>query len=232
MDKHGKRFSTAIMGLIVLIITILAFFLLTEMPRTSLDWWGLFFIILSEGSIFAMLTYLMVSESASGVSIVRAGFLTVLSAYGLMTVILFFIRNMFESASFLTLNIFAMGVTGVVCLVLNMIAHHVKSSEEHVLRSKMVFEDLEKRVSSWPLDSRFTAYKEELSTLSEGFRFADKMGSTSKDQILLEEVEKLERLLVEAKEEAQELVKANITKVSSVLKQRNVELSQGKRGGV
>ena len=232
MNKPLKLVSTAIIGLIVVGITTAVFFLGTAAPRTTLDWLSLLFLLFSEFLVFGMLIYLTISASSSSQRIIRAGILSTIGIYWLISIVLVFLRNLFteHQNTFIITNIILIGIVIIISLLLNMTASKVRLSESKTSIARLLMQDIEKRLFSLKTNSDHMEFIQGIASLYEKVKFSDKVGNSSYDEAIYEELDNLEMALHGIADDKKEKVDNSISQILFFLKQRNMELSQSKRG--
>lgn len=234
MNKTFKLASTAIIGLIVISITVAVFFLVTATPRESLDWWALSFVLLSELLVFGGLIYLTMSASVSGGHIILTGILSSLSIYWGISVALAVLRNMFadHQNTYIVVNIILIGFVLIISVMLNMTALKVQCAESKTNNSRLFLQDIENRLYLLQSNNSYLEVMQGLFSLYEKVKFSDKIGISSHDKALSDEIDKLEVTLDDMADGKKEKVESSISQIMFFLKQRNMELSQSKKGGI
>ena len=233
MNKSLKRVSVIIIAVIVIAITVSVFFLVTDSPRAAMDWTALTFVLVSEIAMLGSALYLTMSLSESNKRIIRAGVFSTLVIYWAMSVLLMLIRNVFIDSpnTFVIVNIILIGAVAIICILLNVTAAKVGDYDRKKGDTMLFLQSVEKTMFAMKSNTAYSEFKTRLDSLYEKVKYSDKVGSSSQDRTILDEVVGLEAALGGSAEDRNEKVENAISQLEFHLKQRNMELGQGKRGG-
>jgi len=233
LTKNFKLVLTMIIGLIVIGITITVFFLGTVGPRVSLDWQSLSFVLLSELLLFGMLTFFTMSSSTSNAQIIKTGILSTLTIYWAVSVIFALLRHLFAKHQniFVIINILLIGIVIIVSILFNMVALKIQSIDKKTSNSMLFLQDIEKRLYSLASNDNYSEFKQGLHSLYEKVRFSDKIGTSSHDKTISDEMDNLEKMISSNAAGKKEKTEKAISQILFLIKQRNMEISQSKRGG-
>jgi hypothetical protein len=230
MKKHTGLLATGIIGLIVIAFTIIAFFLL-NIERNAIQRTGLIFLLLSQIVLFIGLIVIRFLKKNSVVFIGSALSVTLVIYFfvTLSTVVLTgkFIQNF---NTFVLLQIFIVAQLSVVIVIIFTVGHKIAKTDNNTLKKMTFMNDYERRIFALLSNSQNTKYKQQLNTIYEDTKYADKVGSSSLDNELSIAIDKLERLLDNTDSKDEEIL-ALFDKLNSFLKRRSLEISQSKRGG-
>jgi hypothetical protein len=227
--------TTAILtGLIVVGITVAIFFLGTDSSREALDWLSLSFVLLSEIVLFAILTYFAMQTSESNERIIRTGILTTISIYWAVSLVLALVRHLFDAhqKAFVVINIILIGTVSIISVILNIVAANVQSTDRKIRNQMLFWLEIEKRLFSIVSNEDNNEFRQGLSSLYEKVKFSDKVGSSSYDKAILEELDNLELALCNKGKDRHTKIEKVVSQLLFFVKQRNMELSQSKRGGL
>ena len=133
MNKTTKILSGAAIGVITIAVTCAIFFLTgTNTGKTALDWISFAFVLLAEGLLLGSVLFLTAKPSPSSGTIIRAGILSSLSIYWVITAVLALFRNAFEHSpkGFLLIQVTLLAAVAIVSILLNMLAQKVVATDE------------------------------------------------------------------------------------------------------
>ncbi|AFL99035.1 hypothetical protein Desde_0582 [Desulfitobacterium dehalogenans ATCC 51507] len=119
MNKNINFFYSLLIGLIVLAVTFIIFFLGVD-NKSSLDWVSLAFVLIAEIALFGGITLLAIQPSSSRQIILRTGIISVFSMYWLFTLLIGLFRNIFKDYTniFYMINIGIIGMVAVVSILI------------------------------------------------------------------------------------------------------------------
>lgn len=233
LNKTLKVVSTTAIGIILIVITIAVFFLGTESPLETLDWLALSFILISEMALFGFFICFALMVHSSNKCIIRTGILSTLSIYLVVSVLLAIFRNAFfeNQNAFVMINLILICIVAIICILLNFVASQVRSIDSKTSNSMLFLQDIERSLFTLKSNPEYTNFEQGLSTLYEKVHFSDKLGNSSYDKALSDEVDNLKLVLSNNSEDRKERVDMAVSQILFFLKQRDTELLQRKRGG-
>ncbi|SCY91272.1 hypothetical protein [Alkaliphilus peptidifermentans] len=235
MKKSNKLAAYVGICLIIIAITLVTFFVgFSKDDRTSFDYAGLVFVLISEFALFAGLFLLTINDRYTKTTFIRAGITTALSGYWILatfTSLLF--RKIFNDnlGGFITTQIMIMGVAATICISLLVLSSNIHNSNKKNSNIREWLQDGENIVFSLKNDTKFQPYRYYLDELYEMLKYSDKMANNIVlDQEISNEISKLAAFLKD--EEGKETeIKQFIDKINSMIKERNMITLQSKRGG-
>jgi len=95
----------------------------------------------------------------------------------------------------------------------------------------LFLQDIEKRLYSLASNDNYSEFKQGLHSLYEKVRFSDKIGTSSHDKTISDEMDNLEKMISSNAAGKKEKTEKAISQILFLIKQRNMEISQSKRGG-
>lgn len=232
MKNTIKTIPTLFIGSVIIALNLLIFFLGTSTPREYLDWWGLVFVFVSELVLIASSVYLLSTSDSSSKRIFKTGIASTLMGYWFFTVILALFRDQFigNDNYFLLINFLIIGIAAIISVLLNSVASRVQMLDSTTLNARLFIQDIDKILFTLKTNDVYSKYKTELSSIYDKVQFSDKVGKTSYDLDLSNEVENLETILNGNAEDTKAVVEKSISKILFFINQRNMELRQSKRG--
>ncbi len=232
MNKTLKSTTSTIIGLIVVSVTVAVFFLGTVSPRELLDWFSLSFVLLSEFLMFGTLIYLTLSSSESNERIIHIGVLSTIATYWVISVVLALLRHLFNEHlnTFVVVNIILIGIASIISVLLYTVASKVQSTDRKIRNLMLFWLDIEKRLYSLASKRDYSEFKQGLYSLYEKVKFSDKVGISTYDKAISDELDNLEIVLCNSTDDKKEKIEQAVSQIMFFVKQRNIELSQSKRG--
>lgn len=232
MKNTLKTIPTIVVGSIIFVLTLLVFFLGTLAPRETLDWLGLVFVLISEIMLFGFSIYLFSTPANSSKRIFQTGIVSTLTTYWIIAVLLALFRDKFADHNnyFILVNILLAGIAAIISILLNTSSLRVEISDSRKTNARLFMQDIENILFALKTNADYSEYKSELSSIYEKVQFSDKVGKSSYDLELSNEVDKLKTILNSNAEDTRAKVEKSIAQILFLIKQRNMELSQGKRG--
>jgi len=224
----------AAIGAIMVIITLITFFLITE-NRTALDWNGLLFILIAELGSFVVWTALDKKAVQSASTMLRSGMFSVLSIYVGVTVILSVVFLSIQSLRlqlklFMTVQIAVIAVTFVVLLLLMMSARFVAKRNDDTAQAVAAMHNLMNRVLVLKEDPNHSEYTAQLEKMYDALKYSDCSSSVETDDVISGQVKELELLLSSDIEHKDEKVNDTMAHILSLITQRTSEVKTTKNG--
>lgn len=230
MNKSIKIYPILSIGFIVIATTLVIFFLGDSIfDKTILEWLSLAFVVLSEIALFAGITITSLQVSPTNKMLIRSGMISTLFIYWLITVVCALFKNLFNDnlSGYIVLQIIIIAITAIIIISLNSMATRVKSGDEKIIRSRGLMEDCQRRLFGLKSNSGYTQFQKPLNDIYEMLKYGDKIGSSTVDTEISNEIANLEIALAN-KATSPDTIIGNI---EFLIKQRTMELSQAKRGG-
>lgn len=236
MGKNKRLVANIAICLIIIMVTLVVFFLgFSQNERTNFDYVGLIFVLISEFALFAGLILLSVDNSYMKTAFIRAGIITTLSGYWILTILTYlFFKRIFNNDNlegFITIQIIIIGIAAIICVSLFMASSNVQRSNMKNISRRDWFQDGENIVFSLKNDMKFQSYRNDLEDLYEMLKYSDKIAV---DSVLDKEINNAIILLSNClkSEEVKEIeIKQHIENISSMINERNMITLKSKRGG-
>lgn len=231
MRNSNGVIRIGIIGLIVIVFSLAAFFLL-DIERIPLHWWALTFLVLSEVVLFSGLVVMQFSGANHSRVFMKSGVTTTLSLYFVATLISVFLANSFQNNSnaFILLELFIIALFAIIIITILAFSRRFRNSDEEIVRARSFMDLCEKRIYTLLVDTKNNTYKEALSTIYETFKYSDKIGTSFVDGKIDESIRELETLLQDDLK-GKEDVMGIFDRISSLLCRRKEEIGESKRGG-
>ncbi|AET70548.1 hypothetical protein Desor_5159 [Desulfosporosinus orientis DSM 765] len=232
--KSNTKISLSIsIGAIVVAATLAIFFLGDSISaKTSLDWLSLAFIILSEIALFAGTTIMSMQVSPTNKILIHSGITSTLVIYWLITLVGAFFKDIFKDNlnGYIILQVIIIAITAIIILSLNSIATRVGNMDASIEHSRGLMDECQKRLFGLKSNDAYIEYQEPLNDLYEMLKYGDKIGSTTVDSEIANEIAILEKSLANKETSLTSTTDTLVDSIRFLIKQRNMELSQAKRG--
>lgn len=235
MDKRSKVFSNIAIGVIVIIITLVLFFVgFEKVEKTNLDYLALMFILVSEVALFTGLILLIINEAPMSSIIIRSGVISTLSIYWLLTIITYLVyKNAYKDSlgGFIAIQVILMALAAIISISLFMSASNVHASNIKIESSRILLQDSENIVFNLKNQKAYALHKDSLDRLYETIKYSDKVASDSNmDERIKEHIVNLSNNLKENHED-KEAMNECIENIITLVKERNMAVHTAKRGG-
>ncbi len=228
MTKNDKILSAAVIGAIVILATFLIFFL-TNPQKTSLEGISFLFILISEIILFAVIIFMVSKRLKSNKAVIQIGIIFTLSIYFIITVMISLLRHVFKNNinGFILTNILIIAITAVICVLLFVVSLKISATDQKIKNARVNMELLEKHVFELSVNKQYSEYEQPLNQIYESIKFTDKTSASLIDPKLNHSIDTLEDMLINNDGNIGDI----IDEIMSLLKQRNMELLNEKRGG-
>lgn len=234
MNKYIRVLPTILIGGIVILATIIIFFLSGTIANKSyLDWVGFAFVILSEIILYITTVGFLSREMTSSKVINLTGVLSTLSIYMIITICLYFFRNIFKEHTnmFISIQIALAAFTAIISILLFTFAQGIQGSDENLQSSRQVMDECESKIYILMSQKEYKEFHAPMKEIYEMIKYGDKCGETSIDYSIINEIGNLDLLLkYNAIEEKQNILNS-IDNIKSKIQIRNMELLNSKKGG-
>ncbi|RNC28481.1 MAG: hypothetical protein AWM53_01461 [Candidatus Dichloromethanomonas elyunquensis] len=230
-----RTVPAAIIGLIIVSVTLLIFFVaVTE--RHAIQWAGLGFIILAElvgtgGVIFFNEEYL---RNTSGVML-RAGGYSLLFLYFLATaaVSVHYISGYGGSIKWLvTLNLIILAFTAVIMILIFVSSRHNYDQNYAVLRSVAMIKQISDSVMLLKSNIQNSKYRNPLEKIHDALRYCDNSVYVSTDDLIKIKINYLEEILGSETVDKDEKVRVITDEILLLAKRRAAQAKEIKAGGI
>ncbi|MBB6217685.1 hypothetical protein HNQ80_003808 [Anaerosolibacter carboniphilus] len=234
METSKRLVANITICLIILAITLVFFFVgFSQNERTIFDYTGLVFVLISEFALFTGLILLSINNIYMKTAFVRAGMITTLSGYWILTTLIFLcFKRIFTDnlGAFITTQIIIMGIAAIICISLFVASSNVQSSSKENVNRRDWLQNGENIIFSLKNDIKFQPYRQYLDELYETLRSSDKIATDiALDKEINNEIIILSDYL--KNEEVKEITMEQYAdKIISMIKERNMLTLQSKRG--
>lgn len=234
METSKRLVANITICLIILAITLVFFFVgFSQNERTIFDYTGLVFVLISECALFTGLILLSINNTYMKTAFVRAGMITTLSGYWILTTLIFLcFKRIFTDnlGAFITTQIIIMGIAAIICISLFVASSNVQSSSKENVNRRDWLQNGENIIFSLKNDIKFQPYRQYLDELYETLRSSDKIATDiALDKEINNEIIILSDYL--KNEEVKEITMEQYAdKIISMIKERNMLTLQSKRG--
>lgn len=234
MDKRSKVFSNISIGVIVIIITLVLFFVgFEKVEKNSLDYLALMFILVSEVALFAGLILLIINEAPMSSIIIRSGVISTLSIYWLLTIITYLVyKNAYKDSigGFVAVQLILMALAAIISISLFMAASNVHASNIKIESRRILLQESENIIFNLKNQKTYVLYKNSLDRLYETIKYSDKVASGSTiDEGIKTKIVNLSNNLKENHED-KEAINECIEDIITLVKERNMAVHTAKRG--
>ncbi len=234
MDKRSKVFSNISIGVIVIIITLVLFFVgFEKVEKNSLDYLALMFILVSEVALFAGLILLIINEAPMSSIIIRSGVISTLSIYWLLTIITYLVyKNAYKDSigGFVAVQLILMALAAIISISLFMAASNVHASNIKIESRRILLQESENIIFNLKNQKTYVLYKNSLDRLYETIKYSDKVASDSTiDEGIKTKIVNLSNNLKENHED-KEAINECIEDIITLVKERNMAVHTAKRG--
>lgn len=227
MNKNIVQWLSAIIGIIVITVTILVFFIL-GFEKSTANYISFGFLIFSE--IVCFLGGLICSNvnDITNKVFLRSGSLSVLSLYFIGALILLLISGIFKVNAniLLILEILLTAVMMIILIVIVISTNRINNSEQKTIEDRKLMQICEKRVYDLLIDTKNKPFENDINSIYEMLKYADKIGVATVDEKIVGAILKLEEGL-----RTSTINIEHFEEVKSLIAMRNMELSEAKRGG-
>ncbi|AFQ46416.1 hypothetical protein [Desulfosporosinus meridiei] len=233
MNIRTKISLSISIGFIVIATTLAIFFLGDSIySKTNLEWLSLAFVILSEIALFAGTTIMSLQVSPTNKMLIRSGMISTLFIYWVITVVCAFFKNIFidNLKGYIVLQIIIIAITAIIIILLNSLATRVRHVDERIVHSKGLMDDCQKRLFGLKSNNRYTQFQKPLNDIYEMLKYGDKIGSSTVDTEISNEITNLEKALANKEAPLTSNTDTIVGNIKFLIKRRNMELSQAKRG--
>ncbi|MBU5437295.1 hypothetical protein KQI42_04700 [Tissierella sp. MSJ-40] len=238
MSNRNKVLPNIIIGLIIVIATLVIFFIgFSDKGRETIDYVALCFVLISEIALFGGLILILNCKMTMSKAFIRSGIISTLVIYwGITVLISLLLKSMFQNnlRGFVTIQIIIMCIVAIIIIGLLAVASKVHNINQRNIEKTAWMQNNENIVISLITDEKLIPYKQSLNKLYEAIKYSDKISS---------DITKDKEINVELIELSNELKKGDITLLShhdveekvnsilSLLKERNALVKESKKGG-
>lgn len=239
MNHKTKLLLNIFMGLIVIAMTLLIFFLgFSKQPKIFIDYISLIFIIFSEVILFGGMILVLYNGAKVNKIIMRAGVISTLFLYWIFTILTsVFFKLMFNDnvSTFVIIQFMAIAIVAIIIISLVIFASQVERSNSRAMDSRVWMQESESIILSLKLDSKLTPYMNILDQLYEELKYSDKVA------LNLDRDMEINRKINDFSEDIKEMnisslteqyVEDKIRRIIFLVKERNMLMKQAKRGSV
>ncbi|MDC3411867.1 hypothetical protein NC797_02900 [Aquibacillus sp. 3ASR75-11] len=223
MKNRFKITLIGIIGLIVIVTTLTIFFLL-GIQKTTITWWALSFILISEIALFIGLEIINSFKKnifiSSGISV------TLIINLLIITAICFFSSAFNRLNSFIITEIIILAISTIIVLSFLLFSGRIDSNEQKTVYDQKFMYQCEKRIYNIYRETKGKEYSDELFSLYESFKYMDKVGNSNVDQKIAKLMDQLEGSVISFDSETKDI----LNEIDVILARRKNEIAVLKRG--
>lgn len=227
MSKLLKNTLIGICGLIIILVTISTFFLL-DYNSSKTGNIGLAFMVFSEIVLISGMLIIISIKNLPNSLFLKIGLIGSLSIYFITTGILLILSEIFMEAvnTFIVLQIVALSATIILAIVFVLLGIRINEKDQSIYTSRKLIQICEKRIYDLMVNFKNSKYEGQIFILYEKVKYGDKLGISSVDEKIVGAIIKLENEL-----KADNINDEIFNEISTLITQRNNEISEQKRGG-
>ncbi|MCL2866351.1 MAG: hypothetical protein FWF47_01160 [Clostridia bacterium] len=228
MSKKLKVTLTWLAGLLVVAVTLGLYFLLC-LNKTSVSGIGISFVLLAEFILFGFIIGMGLVAKGKNKLFLKAGITSILSLYLAAAIIMFMLSGMFDNSKnvFWSIEITAFAAMVVLSILVVLFSIKIGVNDRYIASSRRLMQMCERRISDLLSLYKNNAYAPQLAHVLEMLKYADKIGTSSVDEKIVNGIENLERALSSSEPNADSV----LNELTAFISQRNAEIAESKRGG-
>lgn len=227
MKKQNKLVIAAI-GFLVILLTVVGFFLL-NITKDALHYWALTFLLFAQIMFFGGLVTINSLSERHNALFSKIGITVTLSLYLFVVIISLFFTNNFSKNlnGFIFMELLFVILLAVLILVTTIVSKNIANNDQATFAKQVFISTCEIRINNLLIANK--EYEKGLKKLYEDIKFSDKVGITSIDETVGDQITQLEKDL-QLKEKSNEEINQQIQTLIILIKQRNEEMKIQKRG--
>ncbi len=230
----NRKNIIGVIGILVLVASFLIFLLISG-PREAIDWTGLAFVFLAEIIFFGGISFIdQIASKTSGVFL-RAGAFSILTIYGVLSVILSLVFVQFFRSDLrllVTIQLLLLLVCMIILIVLTASSKGIDRrnlATECAVANMQALHDFAVKLERDPANQQFAA---PLRRIAEAIHFSDFASVSVKDAELQEKLTALQSLLERDTAEKETLIDQHVKELLFVIDQRNRDVKSMKAGQI
>lgn len=229
MKRREKAFS--ISGILVILVTILLFFITTQ-ERTTITWLGFCFLIIAEIVFFGGMIFIEKSAKELSQIIVRSGLGSTITIYAIASIIVSLVyMNFFRDSiiSFCVIQILLLAISMILGIVFYTSGKSTRSNDAMINDASAM---INKMLSKMKLLMSNKEYKNDLEKLYDSLRFSDTSTLVKADYELDDKIQDLESVFSNDDENKNEKIDTLLNNISELINRRKSEVMESKRGSI
>jgi len=222
--------TIGIIGAIIVVFTLSAFFLLS-FERIALYLWALTFLLIAEIILCTGLIAIRSLDANHNRVFIRSGITSSLFLYFAATLIIVLFVRQFENKLH-TFILFQLGIIAffaIIILLLLIFSRRIANQDCKTIDDRKCIDACEKRVYDLLSDNKNIGYRNDLNKLYNSLKYSDKIGSSSVDDKIESQIALLESALGNTEKDKNHIMKL-FSEISTFINQRTGEISRLKRG--
>lgn len=229
MTRREKAFT--ISGILVLLVTILLFFIITQ-ERTTITWLGFLFLIVAEVIFFGGMLLIENIASRSSQIVIRSGVGATITIYTILSIVVSLVyMNLLRDSivSLCVIQILLFSVAAILCVIFYTSGKGVKAKEDKVDESSAKIDAMINRMKLLKSNKE---YNGDLEKVCENLRFSDTSTFVEVDKEIEDKIGELESAFLKDDENKDAEIKLLIKEISSLINKRKVQVKELKKGNI
>lgn len=229
MTRREKAFT--ISGILVLLVTILLFFIITQ-DRTTITWLGFLFLIVAEVIFFGGMLLIENIASRSSQIVIRSGVGATITIYTILSIVVSLVyMNLLRDSivSLCVIQILLFSVAAILCVIFYTSGKGVKAKEDKVDESSAKIDAMINRMKLLKSNKE---YNGDLEKVCENLRFSDTSTFVEVDKEIEDKIGELESAFLKDDENKDTEIKLLIKEISSLINKRKVQVKELKKGNI
>lgn len=235
MKHQHKLLLNGLIGLIVIIITLVVFFVgfSVNAPKQTIDYLALLFVLISEIALFGVTLVLIAHKDAGDKLFVHSGVMSILVIYWLITTALsIFVNSFFKGNAFgfITIQVIIMGVAAIILISLFLAASNIHDKNARALGAGMILQECENIIFSLLNNPQYQKIAGQLNQLYEELKYSEHSTCLPEQEIEIRlKINELSDRIKAAPLEETVITEA-VNKIMVLIKVRNMAVKQSKGG--
>jgi hypothetical protein len=236
MNKSSRRLITGLIGLIVISVTLVGFFIgFGNGQKENIDYIALVFVLISELVLFGMMIFIDNFKNKANGLFLHSGIISALVLYWIATTLIsILLPGVLKDNinAFITVQILVLALSAIIVLLIIIASSAVKDKGEKTAECNLLLQECERMVFSLKSNKKYKSIGRGLSDLYDELRFSDKSSSMQSEdsEINVRIIELKGKLEVDENDESHD-IKGNIEDIILLIKNRNMAVKQLKSGG-
>ncbi len=232
--KARNKTAVLMIGFILIVITLLLFYLLPE-ERQFIDWVGIGFIVLAE--IVFSCSFIIIEKAAikSEGTLLRSGGYSIISLYSFAALVisLLYMWLFREGIKYLlAIQLVLVAIAAILLILVVMSATHIAEKNKETLQAVSTMQVLLNKVIVLQNSEANKPYGQKLNLLYEAIRYCDNSASVPTDDLISSKISELEHMLESSLENKDDRVDETIDQILLFMKKRTTEVSSLKVGRI
>jgi hypothetical protein len=236
LKSKGKALTGAVIGGIVILITLIIFFFgSTKAEKESVDIAALIMVLFSEIVLFGGIAALNLFTGYKDRIFIKSSIITTLFLYWAAAVIFSLLSCRIYAGNvsgFVTVHLAVFGIALIILILIAVSFRSVSENDPKIINSGALIKKCENTAKLLSTNTNYVKYRDALNRVYEDIKYSDKTVEVEEDKLISSQLSVLSEKLSSDIKDGSKDINNSIEIIKQIVRQRELTIRELKRGGI